>query len=161
MRIAIRQDMLDGRDVEALVADHRMFSEANACRCADHALDMSSLRASDVTFWSAWEEATLLGFGALKQITVRHGEIKSMHTDRKHRGKGVGAALVSHILGEARRRRYQRLSLETGASDGFAAARGLYARFGFTVCGPYHDYPDHPDSVFMTLDLTRPATRPS
>jgi len=32
----------------------------------------------------------------------------------------------------------------------FEPARQLYARAGFTVCGPFGDYTDDPNSVFMT-----------
>ena len=44
-----------------------------------------------------------------------------------------------------------RLSLETGSWPYFAPARALYARHGFTECGPFGDYREDPNSVFMTL----------
>jgi putative acetyltransferase len=61
--------------------------------------------------------------------------------------------LLRHIFAEAKRRSYRRLSLETGSQPGFAAARNLYARFGFEECGPFGDYVDDPNSVFMTRTL--------
>jgi putative acetyltransferase len=106
-----------------------------------------------MTFWTAWDGAGLLGCGALKALDPSHGEIKSMHTAAQHRGRGVAAGLVAHMVAEARSRRYRRLSLETGAMDAFAPARALYARCGFVGCGPFGDYRPDPNSVFMTLEL--------
>jgi putative acetyltransferase len=60
---------------------------------------------------------------------------------------------MRHILEEAKRRSYRRLSLETGSMDAFAPARSLYARFGFQQCGPFGDYVEDPNSVFMTREL--------
>jgi putative acetyltransferase len=112
------------------------------------------LRSPKVTFWTAWDGVSLLGCGALKELDPFQGEIKSMHTATKHRGCGVAAGLVTHIVAGARARCYQRLSLETGSMDAFAPARALYSRFGFISSGPFGDYILDPNSVFMTLDLT-------
>jgi putative acetyltransferase len=95
----------------------------------------------------------LLGCGALKELDPRHGEIKSMRTASVHLRKGVAARLMRHILEEAQKRRYRRLSLETGSMEAFAPARSLYARFGFEPCGPFADYIEDPYSVFMTREL--------
>lgn len=118
-----------------------------------HALDLDGLRKPEITFWNVWEEDDLLGCGALKELDSRHGEIKSMRTAAGHLRRGVAATLMSHILGEARRRSYERVSLETGSAPAFEPARRLYERFGFQRCGPFADYDDDPNSVFMTLDL--------
>ena len=61
--------------------------------------------------------------------------------------------MLEHILAEAARREYRRLSLETGSMDGFGPARSLYARYGFDYCGPFADYRDDPNSVFMSKAL--------
>jgi putative acetyltransferase len=82
-----------------------------------------------------------------------HGEIKSMRTARAHLKKGVGTAMLRHIIAEAQRRAYTRLSLETGSMAAFAPARALYARFGFVVCEPFADYDKDPNSTFMTRTL--------
>jgi len=57
----------------------------------------------------------------------------------------------------ARDRGLRRLSLETGSMPAFAPARALYARAGFTVCGPFGNYPPSVTSTFMTLVLEPPA----
>jgi putative acetyltransferase len=94
-----------------------------------------------------------MGCGALKELNPRHGEIKSMRTVTAHQRKGVAAALMTHIIEEAKRRRYDRLSLETGSMEAFFPAHRLYAEFGFERCGPFADYLEDPYSVFMTRDL--------
>jgi putative acetyltransferase len=99
------------------------------------------------------QDSQLMGCGALKELDPTHGEIKSMRTASAHLRKGVAAALLTHILEEARKRSYRRLSLETGSMEAFAAARSLYMRFGFQFCSPFADYVEDPLSVFMTQEL--------
>jgi putative acetyltransferase len=123
-----------------------------------HALDLDKLRQPDITFWTAWEGDVLVGCGALKEMSSTHGEIKSMRTPSALRRRGAGRAILAHIIGVARERGYARLSLETGSMDGFLAARGLYASFGFAYCGPFGDYVEDPHSVFMSLRLKEGET---
>ena len=118
-----------------------------------HALDLAALRKPEITFWTAWRDAELLGCGALKELDPTHGEIKSMRTASARRRTGVGRAVLAHIVAEARARSYSRLSLETGSMEAFAPARRLYETFGFTYCPPFGDYADDPNSVFMTRAL--------
>jgi len=118
-----------------------------------HALDIEGLRKPDITFWSVWENGELLGCGALKELDSQHGEIKSMRTSALHLRRGVARNLLNHIIQEATRRGYRRLSLETGSMKAFEPARKLYSDFGFTYCGPFADYAEDPNSVFMTREL--------
>lgn len=118
-----------------------------------HALDADGLCDPGVTLWGAWEDGELLGCGALKELDRAHGEIKSMRTAQAHLRRGVAARLLQHIIAEAGRRGYRRLSLETGSDPAFAPARALYARYGFGECGPFNGYAEDPYSVFMTRDL--------
>ena len=117
------------------------------------ALDVSKLRAPDITFWTVWEKDVLLGCGALKELSATHGEIKSMRTPRALRRRGAGRAVLAHIVGEARQRGYETLSLETGSHPAFLAAQTLYRSFGFIHCGPFGSYRENPHSVFMSLRL--------
>lgn len=126
-----------------------------------HALDLGGLRVPAISFWGAWQEEVLLGCAALKELDSLTGEIKSMRTARQHRGKGVAAALLRHIIGVAGQRNYQTLKLETGSFAEFAPARGLYLRHGFEYCQPFADYRADPNSVFMELQLTKPAINPA
>lgn len=122
-----------------------------------HALDVGALCGPGVTFWSVTEsddpDAEVIGCGALLELDPSHGEVKSMRTSAAHQRRGVASAVLRCIIGEAGRRGYTRLSLETGAQAAFLPARTLYARFGFTECGPFGAYREDPNSVFMTLTL--------
>jgi putative acetyltransferase len=118
-----------------------------------HALDIDALCSPEITFWAAWEERELLACGALLELDSRHGEIKSMRTATAHLRKGVASRILEHIIKEAERRSYTRLSLETGSMEAFAPARTLYTSFGFVFCEPFADYVPDPYSVFMTRAL--------
>jgi putative acetyltransferase len=118
-----------------------------------HVFDISRLKAADVFFYSAWEDEKLLGVGAFKMLSPTHGEVKSMHTNRELRRAGTGAAIMLHLIDEARARGVTRLSLETGSFDYFAPARALYAKYGFTECAAFGDYKPDPNSTFMTREI--------
>ena len=149
----IRVDDLAGPEIISLLEEHLSNMRAITPPQSVHALPVEGLRSATVTFWSVWENAELLGCGALKELDPQHGEIKSMRTARKHLRKGVARAVLDHIMSEAKRRGYRRLSLETGAMPEFEPARELYARTGFTTCQPFADYIEDPNSVFMTMEL--------
>jgi putative acetyltransferase len=145
-------DLLDVR-VGALLDEHLRSMAQLSPPESVHALALDELRKPEITFWTAWSEDILLGCGALKELNARHGEIKSMRTATAHRRKGVARAMLKHIIEEARKRSYSRLSLETGSMQAFEPAQKLYATFGFTYCRPFADYIEDPNSVFMTRSL--------
>lgn len=117
------------------------------------ALDTAALRSPSITMWSAWEDEHLMGCGALKELSTAEGEIKSMKTATGSLRRGVGSAILRSILDEAHVRSYKRVLLETGSTDAFAAAIGLYERHGFSRRGRFGDYPENPFSLFMELAL--------
>jgi len=149
----IREDDLMGEKVALLLREHLEDMHEITPAESVHALDLSGLRSPEITFWAAWEGEELVGCGALKQLDGKSGEIKSMRTAAAHRGQGVASKILEHIIEEARRRAYACLSLETGAMPEFAPARALYLRYGFELRGPFADYSDDPNSVFMTKRL--------
>jgi putative acetyltransferase len=154
----IRVDDLRSAAVADLLRAHLENSKLWSPPQSIHALDVGALRAPEVTFWTAWDGAMLLGCGAMKELDAAHGEIKSMHTAHRHRRRGVASAILAHLIDEARLRNYRRLSLETGSMAAYAAARALYTRFGFSVCSPFADYVADTNSVFMTRQLGCQAT---
>src|SRR5215470_14696040 len=85
--------------------------------------NLESLRQPDITVWTLWDAGTLAGCGALKELDPQHGEIKSMRTASSHRRKGVATQLLQHLLAEAKRRGYTRVSLETGSMEFFRSSR--------------------------------------
>jgi putative acetyltransferase len=149
----IRIDDLGGPEIRALLVEHLHNMHQLSPPESVHALDVAALKNPDITFWTVWSDGALLGCGALKELGSAHGEIKSMRTVTAHRRKGVARMMLEHIIAEARRRGYRRLSLETGSIAEFAPARNLYERFGFTYCAPFGDYVDDPNSVFLTRTL--------
>jgi putative acetyltransferase len=151
--VEIKVDDLSGAEVHELLREHLRGMHLHSPAESVHALDLEGLRRPEITFWTVWEGGELLGCGALKELDPGHAEIKSMRTAEAHLRKGVAARLLLHILEEAARRGYTRLSLETGSAEAFDPARRLYARFGFAYCGPFADYVEDPYSVFMTKVL--------
>lgn len=151
MRIV--EDDLCGLEIQALLREHfadmHTHSPADSC----HVLELDELRGPRITVWSAWIDDTLAGCGALQELDVTHGEIKSMRTADAFLRRGVAASVLEHLLGAARARGYRRLSLETGAPEHFLPARRLYERYGFAECPPFADYVPDPFSVFMTREL--------
>lgn len=149
----IKKDDLTGSEVAELLREHLHSMTLHSPPESIHALDLEALRKPEITFWSGWEGMELVGIGALKELNVQHAEIKSMRSASSHLRKGVARRMLHHILDEAGRRGYRRVSLETGSMDAFQPARMLYASFGFRHCGPFADYKEDPYSVFMTKEL--------
>ena len=118
-----------------------------------YALDATGLAAPSVTFWTAWNEDTLLGFAALKQLDSATGEVKSMRAAPAARGTGVGRALLQHVIAQGRRRGLARLYLETGTGQHHVPAVALYRSAGFLPCPPFADYGPSPYNQFFRLDL--------
>jgi len=150
----MRLDDLAGPEIHRLLDEHLAEMRRVSPPGSVHALPIDALRGPRIAFWTVWSGSELLGCGALKELSPTHGEIKSMRTAAAHRGKGVARAMLAHIVEEARRRSYERLSLETGSMQHFEPARRLYERFGFTRCPPFADYVDDPNSVCMTALLS-------
>jgi len=149
----IREDDLRAADIVHLLESHlENMKEINPPESV-HALGVDRLRSPGITVWSAWDGDVLMGCGALKALGPTSGEIKAMRTVDAHRGKGVGSKVLEHIIGAARQRGYSRLYLETGSSVDFAAAQRLYRRHGFEYRGPFGDYIDDPNSVFMSRPI--------
>ena len=151
MRI-VQGDFSDPRVID-LLHIHLTSARAETAPGSAHALDLTGLQSPDISFWTIWDDETLLGFGALKRLSADHGEVKSMHTAQPMRGRGVGSAMLRHIITAARARGMLRLSLETGSWEYFWPARALYESHGFVECPPFADYVPDPNSVFMSLDL--------
>ncbi len=149
----IKIDDLRGPEIYELLQEHLRSMRRSSPPESAHALDIEGLRQPEITFWTVWEKGELLGCGALKELDSQHGEIKSMRTSSRHLRKGVARNLLKHIIEEAQRRGYRRLSLETGSTAAFEPALKLYASFGFARCEPFADYAEDSFSVFMTKEL--------
>lgn len=149
----IREDDLSGEAARALLALHLAGMHASSPPGTVFALDMSGLKVSGVTVWSAWREGRIASIGALKMLTPRHGEIKSMRTHPDFLGQGAGAAILDHVIAVSKARGLARLSLETGTGPAFGAAIRLYRKRGFQSGGPFADYPSTDFNQFFHLEL--------
>jgi putative acetyltransferase len=144
---------LNGHEMAALLEEHLQSLAEVTPPESRHALNHDGLRKPEVTLWSVWEGSTIVGCGALMELDAAHGEIKSMRTAKAHLRKGVASRMLRHLIAEAKRRGYRRLSLETGATTYFEPAHRLYERAGFKRCGPFAEYREDPNSWFMTMEL--------
>jgi len=153
MDLRIELDDLTRPAVHELLREH--LANMHELSPADKvfALDLTKLRAADITFWTVWDGDALLGCGALKELSPTHGEIKSMRTPVAQRRRGAGRAVLARIIDTARQRGYELLSLETGTHPAFRVAQDLYLSAGFDYCGPFAAYTEDPQSVFMSLRL--------
>lgn len=149
----VRKDDPTNPAVAALLHEHVAEQHGNVPAGFAFALDAGKLAVPEVTFWTVWDEGTLAGFGALKQLDAGTGEVKSMRAARSYRGRGVGHAVLQAIVAEARARGWRALFLETGTSDFYAAAHRLYNRAGFVPCAAFGDYAESPHNRFFTLAL--------
>ncbi len=149
----IRPDNLAGQAVQDLLAVHLLGMQSNSPPGSVYALDLSGLKTPDVSVWTAWDGDILMGIGALKELSDTAGEIKSMRTDSKHVRKGVGMSILNHIIDEARRRGYKRLSLETGSGDEFEPALHLYRKRGFENGPAFGCYKASAFNQFLHLQL--------
>lgn len=142
-----------GEAVRALVARHLRGMHEHSPAESVHAFDLSGLQHPAITFWSVWSGDDLAGIGALEQLDAQRGEVKSMRVADPFLGRGVGRAILDHIVADARRRGLTSLWLETGSSPAFTPALSLYERAGFVRCGPFDAYVEDPFSIFMTRSL--------
>lgn len=151
--VEFRVDDLTGEATRALVARHLAGMHAHSPADRVHALDVDRLRAPSITLWSAWVDGELAGCGALRRLDASRGELKSMRVADAFLGRGVGRAMLRHLIAEARAQGMTSLWLETGSGEAFAPAIGLYASEGFVACEAFEGYVDDPFSRFMTLAL--------
>ena len=153
MTLRFEEGRLDDPQVQALLGLHLARARAATAEGFAFALDLSGLRRPGIRFFSAREDAQVVATGALRRLAPDHGEVKSMHTAEAARRRGVGRAMLRHIIGQARAMGMARLSLETGRSDYFQPAVAMYLAHGFTPCAPFGDYAASAENRFLTLAL--------
>ena len=153
MRVIKLADFDDAR-VQALLRRHLEGMHANSPPGHVFALDGAALKRPEISFYALWDGEELLGFGALRELDARWGEIKSMRTADAHLRTGVATAILEHLISEARKRAYTRLSLETGSGSGFEPALALYRLRGFVDGPAFGDYKKTSFNQFLHLKLT-------
>lgn len=149
----IRIDDLSGQPTRNLLALHLRGMQAYSPPESVHALDLSALSGPDITVWTVWRGEAIAGIGALREHPGGVGELKSMRTHPDHLRRGVAAALLEHLIAEARARGLTRLSLETGSGEAFEPALALYRRRGFTNGEAFGGYEASDFNQFLHLNL--------
>lgn len=147
--------------VAHLIATHIAYGEAAYPSESNHHLTPDAHAQNGVALFAAWEGEDCLGMLGLRQFSDTSGEVKSMHVLEAGRGRGIGAALLGHVIQHAHEMSLKTLYLETGSREASAASRRLYARAGFALCAPFDSYVEDPESVFMTLDIQTSSLHPS
>lgn len=150
----IREDDLSGEDTRQLLALHLAGMHANSPPESVFALDLSGLKAPEVTVWTARHGGRLASIGALKMLPDGGAELKSMRTHPDYLRQGAAACMLDAIIAEAARRGVVRLSLETGSGPAFDPALALYRRRGFRDGPPFAAYEQNAFSQFLHLDLS-------
>lgn len=154
MAVTIARENPAGGDLALLFERHTADMHADTPPESIHMMDASELDIPSVHFFVAREKGQPLAMGAFKLLSdPAHAEIKSMHVLTEARGRGLSKAMLAHVEAAARAAGIRRLSLETGVQPTFIAARALYDRAGYAVCGPFEGYTDDPNSLFMSKPL--------
>lgn len=151
--IEIRSVKPTDPEVAALIRFHLSGMTANSPKDAIYALDTSGLSSSDVKLFGAFENDNCLSIGALKSLSPTDGEIKSMRTAEAALGRGLGKAVLKHIIEFARSNGTNNLYLETGTGPTFAAAHHIYHTHGFVPCEPFSDYAKSNFNRFFCLKI--------
>jgi putative acetyltransferase len=113
-----------------------------------HGIDLSALSKPNVLFAVARDaEGRAVACGAVV-LEMSYGELKRMYASPAQRGKGIAKALLSFLEVHAKSAGRSRFVLETGYLQ--PEAISLYARCGYERCGPFGEYKEDPNSVFMS-----------
>lgn len=116
-----------------------------------HGIDMTALSQPNVLFAVARDrQGRAVACGAIV-VGPEYGELKRMYTLPSHRGQGIARALLALLESEAQSRGVRCFTLETGYLQHDAI--GLYERLGYRRCGPFGDYAEDPNSVFMSKHI--------
>tara|TARA_B100000214_G_C23809318_1_gene554190 strand:- start:308 stop:763 length:456 start_codon:yes stop_codon:yes gene_type:complete len=147
------ENNFDHPEVNSLLTKHFIELRSVSPEGSAHVLDIPGLKISSIKFWSLWDNNQLIGCGALKFLSDAHGEFKSIRVADKHRKKGMGEKIISHLITEAKKIGIKKLSIETGAGEFFLPARKLFKKFGFKACKPFAHYKEDPNSCYFDLEI--------
>jgi putative acetyltransferase len=147
MPITLHREAVNQPDILALIEALDAYQKPLYPAESHHGIDLSALSKPNVRFVVARDEdRTAVGCGAIV-LEEDYGELKRMYTIPEVRGQGVGRSILSALEQLSAREGVGIFRLETGYLQ--PEAIGLYARCGYRRRGPFGDYTDDPNSVFM------------
>jgi putative acetyltransferase len=149
----VRKDDLSSEATLRLLALHLAGMHANSPPDSVYALDLSGLKAPDITVWS-WGGNEVVGIGALKELRNGSAEVKSMRTHPDHLRRGVAALLLDHIAAEAKARGLTRLSLEIGSGPALVRRWRCIGSMDFVNGEAFADYQPSAFNQFLHLQLS-------
>ena len=114
----VQQGQLDCTDVKLLLAEHLADMYRTSPEESVHALDLTSLKHESISFWVLRDGKQLAGCAALKQLTPKHGELKSMRTHKDYLRQGVAGVLLENLIQQAK-------------SPGISKAKSGNRQYGF------------------------------
>ena len=163
MSIVIERVTAATPEIAAFIDAHHAEMEGTAPPESQHALPLDRLLTPRIRLFAGIVEGRLAATGALAVVEDGHEELKSMRTDPAFRGRGIGRAMLDHLLADAAARGVRRVSLETGRDAFFAPARAMYTNAGFREGAAFGTYLPDPHSVFLTrlLPASPPQAAPS
>lgn len=152
-QISIQQENPHNEDVTILLQTHLSFCYECTPPENVYALDIDALCKPNILVYVGRINEEVISVCALRLINEYHGELKSMHTLKQARGKGIGKAMLDYVINIAKNKGLNRLSLETGTTKEFVSARNLYYSIGFKDCEPFENYEESIYSICMTMEL--------
>ena len=117
---------------------------------SNHLLDIETLRQPQMRFFAAVVDGETLACGGC-WLHQDYAEIKRVYVSPLARGLGLAKKLMAVIEDEAQAHGMTIARLETGIHQ--PEAIGLYRVLGYVDCGPFGDYGDDANSVFMEKKL--------
>ena len=148
------ENNFDDKEVNELLKKHFIELRSVSPAGSTHVLDINGLKNETIKFWSIWDNENLIGCGAIKILSQNHGEFKSIRVHDNFRKKGYGIELINHLIGEAKKLKIIRLSIETGAGKFFEPARKLFYKCNFEPCEPFSQYKIDKNSNYLTKLLS-------
>ncbi|MYM39945.1 GNAT family N-acetyltransferase [Duganella qianjiadongensis] len=134
-------------DVRQLIEDLDAYQVPLYPAESHHGVDIAVLEQPNVLFGVVRsDDGQALACGAIV-LEAQYGELKRMYTRPEQRGKGIARRLLEFLEVQAQQRGCKAFALETGYLQ--TDAIKLYERCGYALCGPFGDYREDPNSVFM------------
>ena len=92
------ENNFDNLEVNELLIKHFNELKSVSPEGSTHVLDIDGLKNQSIKFWSLWEDAKLVGCGALKFLSETHGEFKSIRVADNFKKKGYGKKIIVDLL---------------------------------------------------------------
>ena len=142
----------DQPDVVRLIEELDAYQKPLYPLESHHGVAIAALCQANVVFAVVRSaDGQVVGCGAVV-LGEQYGELKRMYVRPGSRGQGIGEALLVFLESQASAAGLRVFKLETGNKQ--LEAIELYSRSGYVRCGPFGDYAEDPNSVFMSKDAS-------